>query len=251
MAEITRLSSGGRMRLFAAALLFAVAGPLSAQQTSADTGTDAAQGYVPGQPVTNPASAEPQVIAGPIIIPARPESQLQVAVAAAEEDLRRADARLSLAKESRTRSKAMMDQQRLDLRQLETKIDQADKDKHESAKRQLESQKKALERQKRWAEQLETVDQAELDAARSASEVAFAQRQALGLESQLSRARSGSENGGGGKPLSGESSSMVVRQLELQTLEAQQKYRKLAHTLGQQEDDLAGMRLDLYKSARD
>src|SRR4051794_4915890 len=197
MAEITRLSSGGRMRLFAAALLFGVAGPLSAQQTSADTGTDAAQGYVPGQPVTNPASAEPRVIAGSIIIPARSEAQLQLAVAAAEEDLRHADARLSQAKEGRTRSKAMMDQSRLDLRDVETKIDQAKKDKHESAKRQLENQKKAIDRQKLWAEQLEAVDEAELEAARQASQVAFAQRQALGLESQLAQARSGTENAAG------------------------------------------------------
>jgi chromosome segregation ATPase len=238
------------MRLFAAALLFGVAGPLNAQQTSADTGTESAQGYAPGQPVTNPVHAEPRVIAGSIILPDRSEAQLQVSIAASEEDLRRADARLSQAKESRTRSKAMVDQQGLDLRQLETSIDKADKDKHESAKRQLETQKKALEGQRQWAERLEAVDQAELDAARQASEVAFAQRQALGLESQLARARSGAENPAGGKPLSGESSSMVVRQLELQTLEAQQKFRKLAHELGQQEDNLAGMRIDLYKSAR-
>src|SRR5438045_3337782 len=107
------------MRLFAAVLLIGVAGPLSAQQTSADTGADAAQGYVPGQPVATPASAEPRVIAGSIILPARSEAQLQLAIAAAEEDLHRADVRLSVAKESRTRSKAMMDQHRLDLRELE------------------------------------------------------------------------------------------------------------------------------------
>src|SRR3954464_1275204 len=98
------------MRLFAAALLFGVAGPLSAQQTSADTGTEAAQGLVPGQPVTNPASAEPRVIAGSIIIPARSESALRGAGAAQEEYLGGAAARLSAAKESRTRSKGMMDQ---------------------------------------------------------------------------------------------------------------------------------------------
>jgi hypothetical protein len=42
---------------------------------------------------------------------------------------------------------------------------------------------------------------------------------------------------------------MVIRQLELQTLEAQRKHRKQAHQLARQEEELAGMRVDLYKSA--
>src|SRR5215210_5933197 len=105
------------MRMFAAALLFGVAGPLSAQQVIADTGSSAPQGYAPAGPVAPHGSARPEALAGSIILPARSEVQLQQAMATAEEDLRRADGRLLLAKESRSRSKAMVDQQRLDLRQ--------------------------------------------------------------------------------------------------------------------------------------
>jgi len=234
------------MRMFAAALLFGVAGPISAQEISADT-----QGYAPAGPVAGHSSVQPEALAGSIVLPARSEAHLRQSMATAEEDLRRADARVSQAKEGRSRSKAMVDQQRLDLRQVEIKVEEADKDKRaKSVKRQLESEKKVLERRKEWAEQLEAIDQAELETARQASQVAFARHQALELESQLSQARSGAENASGGKPLSGESSSMVVQQLELQTLEAQQKFRKMSHELGRQEDDLAGMRLHLYKSAR-
>jgi hypothetical protein len=239
------------MRMFAAALLFGVAGPLSAQEISADTGSGTAQGYAPAGPVTGQASARPEAMAGTIVLPARSEAQVQQAMANAEEDLRRADARLARAKDGRSRSKAMVDQQRLDLRQVEIKVEQADKDKRgKSVKRQLESEKKVLERHKEWAEKLEAVDEAELETARQASQVAFARHQALELESQLAQARSGTENAAGGKALSGESSSMVVQQLELQTLQAQQKFRKMAHELGRQEEQLASMRLDLYKSAR-
>jgi hypothetical protein len=239
------------MRLFAAALLFGVAGPLGAQEITADTASDGAQGYAPARAAASRGSAELKALVGSIVLPARSEGQLQQAIAAAEDDLRRADNRLSNAKETRFRSKAMVDQSRLDLRQVETKMNQADKDKRsKSYKRQLEAEKKALERQKRWAEQLEAMDQAELEIARQASEVAFAKHQALGLESQLGQARNGALNASGAKPLSGESSGMVVRQLELQTLEAQQKFRELSHELGRQEEVLAGMRLELYKSAR-
>jgi hypothetical protein len=239
------------MRMFAAALLLGVAGPLTAQEISADTGSGTPQGYAPAGPVAGQGSAQPEARAGSIVLPARSGAQLQQAMATAEEDLRRADARLSRAKESRSRSKAMVDQQRLDLRQVEIKAEQADKEKRgKSVKRQLESEKKALERRKEWGEKLEALDKAELETARQASQVAFARHQSLELESQLVQARSGAKNAAGGKPLSGESSSMVVQQLELQTLEAQQKFRKMDHELGRQEDDLAGMRLDLYKSAR-
>ena len=239
------------MRMFAAALLFGIAGPLSAQQISADTGSGTPQGYAPAGPVAPDRSARPEAIAGSIVLPARSEAQLHQAMATAAEDLRRADGRLLLAKEGRSRSKAMVDQQRLDLRQVETKLEQADKDKRgKSVKRQLDNEKKVLERQKEWAEHLEAVDDAELETARQASQVAFARHQALELESQLAQARSGAENAAGSKPLSGESSSMVVQELEFQTLEAQQKFRKMAHELGRQEDDLVGMKLDLYKSAR-
>jgi hypothetical protein len=238
------------MRVFAAALLFGVAGPVSAQEFSGDTASDAVQGYAPAGAVSR-GSAEPEALAGTIVLPARSEALLHRAMAVAEEDLRRADVRLSRAKESRSRSKAMLDQRTVDLREIEIKRNKADEDKQkESYKRQLETEKKALERQKRWAERLEAVDKAELEIARQASQVAFAKHQALGLESQLVRARSGAGNGGADKPLSTESSTMVVRQLELQTLEAQQQFRKLAHELGRQEEDLAGLRLDLYKSAR-
>jgi hypothetical protein len=239
------------MRLLAAALLFGVAGPLGAQEISADTASDGAQAYAPAGAAASLGSAEPKAVVGSIVLPARSETQLQQAIAAAEDDLRRADGRLSSAKERRFRSKAMVDQSRLDLRQVEIKMNEADKDKRgKSYKRQLETEKKGLERQKRWGEQLEAVDEAELEIARQASEVAFAKHQALGLESQLAQARSGAVNATGAKPLSGESSGMVVGQLELQTLEAQQKFRELSHELGRQEDDLAGMRLELYKSAR-
>ena len=66
----------------------------------------------------------------------------------------------------------------------------------------------------------------------------------------MALARSGNGQVAGGKPLSKESSEVIVRQLEQQTLESQLKYRKLAHELARQEEALVNKRLDLHKSAR-
>ena len=239
------------MRMLASALLFGVAARLGAQETSTDTAQTAAQGYAPVPPVSAPAAAVSQAKTGTIVLPTRSEAQLQEAMSASNEDLRRSDARLSRAKELQFRSKALVDQRRLDLREVEVKIEQAKKDKRDSDKRRLETEKKALEREKRWAEQLESSDRAELDAARQASLTGFARQQSVDLERRLAQARAGKGQVGEGKPLSKENSEVLVQQLEQQTLEAQLKYRKLAHELARQEEGLVSKRLDLYKSTRD
>ncbi len=238
------------MRMLAAALLFGVAAPLGAQEDSTDTAQTAAQGYAPVPPASAPAAVVSEAKVGIIVVPTRSEAQLQEAMSASHEDLRRSDARLSRAKEIQSRSRALVDQRRLDLREVEVKIEQAKKDKRDSDKRRLETEKKALERGKRWAEQLERADHAELDAARQASLTSFARQQSVDLEQRLAHARSGKGQEGGGKPLSEENSEVLVRQLEQQTLESQLKYRKLAHELARQEEALVSGRLDLYKSAR-
>jgi len=237
--------------MLAAALLFGVAARLGAQETSTDTTQTSAQGYAPMPPVSAPAAAVSQANSGTIVLPTRSEAQLQEAASASNEDLRRSDARLSHAKELQFRSKGLVDQRRLELREVEVKIEQAKKDKRDSDKRRLETEKKRLEREKRWAEQLEGADQAELDAARKASLTSFARQQSIDLEQRLAQARAGKAQVGGAKPLSKENSEVLVQQLEQQTLESQLKYRKLAHELARQEEDLVSRRLDLYKSARE
>lgn len=238
------------MRMLAAALLFGVAARLGAQEASTDTAQTAAQGYAPVPPVSAPAAAVSQAKTGTIVLPSRSEAQLQEAMSASHEDLRRSDARLSRAKEIQSRSKGLVEQRRLDLREVEVKIDQAKKEKRDSDKRRLETEKKALEREKRWAEQLESADEAELETARQASLTGFARQQSVDMEQRLAEARAGKGQVGGGKPLSKENSEVLVQQLEEQTLESQLKYRKLAHELARQEEALVSKRLDLYKSAQ-
>src|SRR4051794_21506311 len=233
------------MRMLAAALLFGVAARLGAQEASTDTAQTTAQGYAPVPPVSGPAAAVSQAKTGTIVLPSWSEAQLQDALSASHEDLRRPDARLSRAKEIQSRSKGLVEQRRLDLREVEVKIDQAKKEKRDSDKRRLETEKKALEREKRWAEQLESADEAELEAARQASLTGFARQQSVDMEQRLAEARSGKGQAGGGKPLSKENSEVLVQQLEQQTLESQLKYRKLAHELARQEETLVSKRLDL------
>jgi hypothetical protein len=240
------------MRTLTATLLLVVAAPLSAQEIGSDSATPAVQGYAPGGPPTNPAASDrgsAEASAGTIVLPRRSEAVLENAMRAAEQDLRRADVRLSRAEASRSNATALMQQRKLEVREIEGQIETADKAKRNGDKRRLEKQKESLERQRRWAERLHETETAEVETARTASRVAFAKHQALELESQLARARTGTEPGVSGNQLSDESSRMVIRQLELQTLGAQQKYRKQAHELARQEEELAGKRVNLYKSA--
>jgi hypothetical protein len=242
------------MRTVISTLLLVAAAPLSAQQVGADSATPAVQGYAPeGPPPSSPALSEristDAAAAGTLVLPRRSEAVLENAMRAAGQDLRRADARLSRAEASRSNATALLQQRKLELREIEGQIRTAEKAKRKGDKRRLEAEKKSVEKQERWAERLQDTESSELETARTASRVAFAKHQALELESQLARARIGNGPGVSANQLSGESTSMVIRQLELQTLEAQKKFRKLAHELGKQEEELAGMRIDLYKSA--
>ena len=237
--------------IFAGALLLAVTAPLTAQDTGADSATPGVQGYAPGGPpapapsASERAMADPSAVAGAVALPMRSRAELQQGMMATQNELRRADARLSSASESGSKAKALVQQRRLELREIEAKIKQADKEKRKADKRLLEAEKRAGERQKRWAEQLETVSDAETEAARQARLVAVAKHQALELELQLAQKRASvppSAASGGG-------SNVVIRELEQQTLEAQRNYRRLDHGLAQKEEDLANKRLDLYRAA--
>ncbi len=238
------------MPILAALLLLLVASPLMAQQVSADSATPSAQGYAPG--VTSPPtgaperpSADPAVVTDALVLPLRTENQLQQAMSAADADLQRAQTRLATATQNRARLKAMAQQSRVELREIEAKRKQADKEKRKADQSVLEAQKRAAERQSRWAERVETIGDAEVDTAREACLVAFAKHQALERELDLAQMRAGRTTATGN-----DAGSRVVKgELERQTLEAQQKYRRLAHELAQNEEDLANKRLELYKAA--
>ncbi|HEV7364510.1 MAG TPA: hypothetical protein VGN76_01555 [Gemmatimonadales bacterium] len=235
------------MPTLAALVLLLVAAPLAAQEVSADSATPPAQGYAPGGPppptpaVSERPSADPSVVARAITLPLQSESQIQEAMSAAETDLRRAQARLATANENRARLKAMAEQQRARLREIEVRRKQAEKEKRKTDQSVLEAEKRAGERQQRWAEEVQSVGDAELDAARQACLVAFAKHQALDRELQLAQMRN--------HPRADEGSRMVRGELERQTLEAQLKYRKLAHELARKEEDVADKRIQLYKAA--
>ena len=238
------------MPTLAALLLLLLASPLIAQEVSADSATPPAQGYAPGvtQPPTGAserASADPAVVTDALVLPRRTENQLQQAMSAADTDLQRAQTRLSTATNNRARLKAMAQQSRVELREIEAKRKQADKEKRKADKSVLEAEKRAAERRTRWAEQVEAVGDAEEATAREACLVAFAKHQALERELQLAQMRAGRTTATGNDA----GSRAVKGELERQTLEAQQKYRRLAHELAQNEEDLANKRLELYKAA--
>lgn len=243
------------MPTLAALLLLLVAAPLVAQQVSADSATPPVQGYAPGgTPPPTPVvserpSANPSAVSAALVLPVRTENQLQQAMSAADTDLQRAQTRLSTATHNNARLKAMAQQSRVELREIEAKRKQADKEKRKADQSVLEAEKRAAERRTHWAEKVEAIGDAEQSASRQACLVAFAKHQALERELQLAHMRAGRTTASGDHPGVDQGSRVVLGELERQTLEAQQKYRRLAHALAENEEDLANKRLELYKAA--
>jgi hypothetical protein len=237
------------MRILAVTFLSIAAAPLAAQQTT-DSAAPAAQGYAPAPPPssrTTPASTSrdaSQVVAA-IVLPDRSDAVVQRELLATQDDLRRADARLTSASERRSRGETLAQQRRLQLREIEAKLKQADKEKRKADKSLLEAEKRTVERQQRWADQLKAVDAAEFEAAMEARRAAVAERQALELELQLGQKRAERKS----NPTGGSGSDVVLRELERQTLEAQRDYRRHEHELARREEDTAKARLDLYRTS--
>jgi hypothetical protein len=221
----------------AAAALLLGAGRLAAQEVT-DTAAPAAQGYV--APAPEPATADLAgsglwAFAGGVVLPARSGGEVDQASRAAARALEKADADLALTTNRRAKANAEVQARQSRLAELEAKRKQAEKDKNKSEKAALDAQKKALEKQKFLAEKIRSLNDAEVEAARIARDVAVARQQALDLERQLVGKRSG--NG----------SPAVINELERQTLVAQKKAASLDRELAGKQDYLSGKRLDVFQ----
>jgi hypothetical protein len=211
------------MRTLIVMVLLILTVPLEAQEIPGDS-LAAVQGYAPGGPTppaataAEPASSDPKAAAVSLVLPVRSDNQLQQSLSVAEADLRRAQARLAWLSEA-------------------------------GSKRTGLSETKASKDQKRWSERLTALGTAQLSAARQACLVALAKQQALELELQLNQKRT-ERASSTGDPGASEGLKPVIRELERQTLEAQLKYRKLAHELASTEQDVADQRIALYKAVR-
>jgi hypothetical protein len=228
------------MRLLGTVLLLAVSAPLDAQEVGPDSASPEAQGYAPGLPPAPIPQSSPlsSAVVSTIVLPLRPERQLRDAMRVAEEDLRRADARLIRASQGKDHIRTRVQQQRAELRRIETRRKEPKAD-----EKVLDAQKRAAERELRWTQELEAMGDTELEAGRQARRLAQAKQQALELELQLAQKRGAQTNS------SSDGWQVVIRELEKQTLDAQKEYWKLAHRLASSEHDLAAKRLDLYRSS--
>ena len=230
------------MRMLAILALLGVSAPVAAQEVGPDSAASEVQAYAPGMPfMALPVSTKlTSANASAIVLPLRSEPQLREAMQVAESDLRRADARLVRANESKSHVRSQAQQRRLELREIEKKKKET---KSKADEKLLDAQQRAAQRELDWAGQLEAMGDAELDAAREARLVAQAKQQALDFELQLTQKRAARTSTGG------EGLDVVIRELERQTLDAQKQYWKRAHELALTEEDLAEKRLDLYRSA--
>src|SRR5262245_61514200 len=184
-ADITRSA------LPLATFLVLAPAPLLGQQTGTDSAPADVQGYAPANEAdTSPPPAQPKVTAYSnravgVVLPARSDAAVEQGIQAADQALNRADAELTRLLDRRAKTEAAIRSQESQAAGLEARKRQADKEKRKGDKAALETEKKALERQKAVTEQLKALNDAEVDAARKAVDVAIAKQQALELERRL------------------------------------------------------------------
>lgn len=222
-------------------LLLATA-PLSGQEAGTDSVPPEVQGYaVPDEAETNPAAAQPAAAtaaakAVTIVLPGRSDAALEQGVRAADQALNRADAELARLLDRQTKTEAAVRSQESKAAELEARKRQADKEKRKGDKAALEKEQKALERNKALTQELKALNDAEIDAARKAVEVAIAKQRALELERLLGNKRA--------------ERSPLVHDLERETLVAQKKAAALERDLAGKREYVSSKRLDVFETSR-
>jgi hypothetical protein len=222
-------------------LLLSVA-PLVGQQLGTDS-APGVQGYAPSSEAdTSPPAAPVKVAASSsravaVVLPTRSDAVVAQGIRAADQTLDRADAELARLLDRRASTEATIRSQESQAAELEAKKRQADKEKRKGDKAALEAEKKKLERKKAVTEQLKALNDAEVEAARKAVDVAIARQQALELERRLIVKRTE------GSPL--------VPDLEQETLVAQKKAAGLERDLAGKREFVASKRLDAYRAFRE
>lgn len=232
-----------RTALPPAAWLLLAAVPVAGQQTGTDSTPPDVQGYAPDTETdTSPPAAPPEAAAYSsravtIVLPARSDAAVEQGIRAADQALNRADAELARLLDRGEKAEAAIRSQESKAAELEASKRKADKEKRKGDKAALESQKKALERQKALTQELKTLNDAEVDAARKAVEVAIAKQRALELERLLIGKRA--------------QRSPSVPDLEQETLVAQKKAAALERDLADKREFVASKRLDAYRTSRE
>jgi hypothetical protein len=232
-----------RSALPLAMMLVLAPAPVVGQQAGTDSAPPDVQGYAPtNEADTSPPPAQPTVTAYSsravgVVLPARSDAAVEQGIRAADQALNRADAELIRLLDRRAKTEAAIRSQESQAAGLEAGKRQADKEKRKGDKAALETQKKALERQKAVTEQLKALNDAEVDAARKAVDVAIAKQQALELERRLIGKRT--------------ERSPLVPDLEQETLAAQKKTAELERDLAGKREFVASKRLDVYRASRE
>jgi hypothetical protein len=217
--------------------------PLIGQQTGTDSAPADVQGYAPSNEAsTSPPEAQPQVTAYSsravaMVLPVRSDAAVEQGIRAADQALDRADADLARLLDRRAKTEAAIRSQESQAAELEARKRQADKEKRKGDKAALEAQKKMLARQKALTEQLKALNDAEIDAAKKAVEVALAKQHALELERRLIGKRT--------------ERSPLVPDLEQETLVAQKKAAALERDLAGKREFVSSKRLDTYRASRE
>ena len=216
--------------------------PLAGQQAGTDSASDV-QGYAPPAE-TDKSPPAPAAVAAPssssaaaVVLPRRSEGDVEQGIRLADQAMNRAGAELARLQKRGEKTQALIRSQESQAAELEAQKKQADKEKRKSDESALAAQKKAVDRQKALTQQLKALNDAEIEAARKAVEVAIAKQRALEVERTLIAKRA--------------ERSALVPDLERETLVAQKKAAGLERDLAGKKAFVSSKRLDVYEAFRE
>ena len=215
--------------------------PLAGQQAGTDSASDV-QGYAPpaetdkSPPAPAPVAASSSSTAA-VVLPRRSEGDVDQGIRVADQALNRAGAELARLQQRGEKTQALLRSQESRATELEAQKKQADKEKRKSDESAFAVQKKAVDRQKALTEQLKALNDAEIETARKAVEVAIAKQRALEVERTLIAKRA--------------ERSPLVPDLERETLVAQKKAAGLERDLAGKKAFVSSKRLDVYEASRE
>lgn len=185
-----------------------------------------------------------------VAVPIRDTSDIQREIGAAAQARTQADNDRARAEGLKQSARARIARKKGEINAIDSRTKVAKNEKRSADLIALEADKKAAEREKDLIERRESLRDADIELAKKRGELADARRQALELELQLAvrridRERAGSPGGPGGAR-----AEQVLSDIEMRTLEAQQKEAEKSKEVADRQKRIIERRRQILEAQR-
>ena len=185
-----------------------------------------------------------------VAVPIRDTSEIQREIGAAAQARTQADNDRARAEGLKQSARARIARKKAEIGSIESRKNTAKNEKRSADLIAIEADKKAAEREKELIERRESLREADVELAKKRGELADARRQALELELQLAlrrieRERAGSPGGPGGAR-----AEQVLSDIEMRTLEAQQKEAEKSKEVADRQKQIIQRRRQILEAQR-